>query len=141
MPMYEYQCSKCGLKFEDLKTNMKGSDKSECPDCGSESNRLMSAFAPVVTGGSTNETIDMTVGRRANQRWQNYYDRQAKRHANKELKTFDLPQTKDGKFMPVMGLGDKQTVQSRKDYVKALQQHRKERSEKGQGQFKEAGDF
>jgi hypothetical protein len=57
------------------------------------------------------------------------------------LQDFKLPKAKDGKFMPVMALGDKTVVENRKEYVSALQQHRKERSEKGMPQFKEVGSF
>jgi len=101
----------------------------------------MSSFAPVVAGGTTVEPVDMTIGREANNRWQKYHDQQSKRRSGKELKTFDLPKSKDGKFMPVMGLGDKETVKGRKEYVSALQQHRKDRAAKGIGQFSGAGAF
>jgi putative FmdB family regulatory protein len=141
MPLYEFQCEKCGLKFEELKNQNEKSDVIPCISCGADSDRLMSSFAPVVAGGSPNETADMSIGRVANQKWQNYHDRQTKRRGNKALKSFDLPKAKDGKFMPVMALGDKKTVEGRKEYVGALQSHREERSKKGVKQFKESGAF
>jgi len=141
MPLFEYQCEACGLKFEELKGQKEESNTTPCKACGKSSTRLMSAFSPVVSGGSTNETVDMSIGREANNRWQHYHDRQAKRHSGKEIKKFDLPKAPDGKYMPVMALGDKDTVKGRKDYVGALQEHRKKRSEKGISQFKEAGAF
>jgi len=141
MPLFEYQCGVCGLKFEELKGQKEESNTTPCLACKGDSVRLMSAFSPVVAGGTTNEPVDMTIGREANNRWQHYHDKQSKRHAGKEIKTFDMPKSPDGKYMPVMALGDKETVEGRKNYVGALQQHRKERVEKGLSQFKEAGEF
>jgi hypothetical protein len=83
----------------------------------------------------------MKIGREASKRWQLYTDNQSKRHKGKELKTFDLPKTKDGKFMPVMGLGEKKELKNRESYVSALQDHRKQRSEKGISQFSDQGSF
>ena len=141
MALYEYRCEECSLLFEELKSSKEESQICKCVSCGGRANRLMSAFAPVVAGGSSVEPVDMTVGRKANERWQQYHDRQSKRRGGQELKTFDLPKSKDGKYMPVMALGDKKTVDGRKDYVGALQEHRQERSKKGVNQFKESGAF
>jgi len=139
MPLIEFQCGKCGLKFEELKS--VSVDTAACISCGGLSDRLMSAFSSVVAGGSPNETVDMSIGRLANQKWQNVYDRQSKRRGDKKLQSFDLPKAKDGKYMPVMALGDKKVVEGRKEYVGALQEHRKNRIEKGMGQFREMGAF
>ena len=35
MPIYEYNCKKCGKKFEKLVKISEGNIKVECPDCGS----------------------------------------------------------------------------------------------------------
>jgi len=52
-----------------------------------------------------------------------------------------LPQSSDGKFMPVMALGDRSEREKKKEYVSALQDHRKKRSAKGQSQFGGPGLF
>jgi putative FmdB family regulatory protein len=141
MPLYEYRCSKCGLRFEELKSSKESSAVVPCQKCGKDSVRQISAFAPVVTGGSANEPVDMKIGREANKRWQRYHDNQSKRHDGKELKNFELPKAKDGKFMPVMGLGEKKEIKNRQEYVSALQDHRKQRQEKGISQFSDKGGF
>jgi putative FmdB family regulatory protein len=142
MPIYEYKCGSCGLRFEELKSIKDASaDVMPCRSCGSESRRKVSAFSHTISGGSSNETIDMQVGREANKRWQNYHDNQTKRRGDKQLQSFDLPKTKDGKYMPVMGLGSKKEVADRKEYVGALQEHQKQLSEKGLSQFTEKGAF
>ena len=43
--------------------------------------------------------------------------------------------------MPVMALGDSGEKSKRKEYVGALQKHRKERAKRGQGQFDGPGSF
>lgn len=141
MPLYEYSCEKCGLRFEELKNSVENSERMPCKKCGANSNRQMSSFAPVMAGGSSVEPVDMKVGREANKRWQRYHDNQSKRRDGKKLEKFDLPKAKDGKYMPVMALGKKDDVNQRKEYVGALQQHRKERSEKGVSQFSDSGTF
>lgn len=141
MPLYEYKCTKCNLRFEELKNSKENSDIMPCRKCGETSEKQMSSFAPVMAGGSSVEPVDMKIGREANKRWQKYHDNQSKRHEGKELKSFDLPKAKDGKYMPVMALGKKQDVKQRNEYVGALQKHRKERSEKGVAQFSDSGTF
>ncbi|RJQ53612.1 MAG: zinc ribbon domain-containing protein [Actinobacteria bacterium] len=43
MPIYEFRCSKCGEKFEDLVC--AGTETATCPKCGAgEAKRLFSAF-------------------------------------------------------------------------------------------------
>ena len=36
MPIYEYKCKSCNLKFEQLVRTMNGETKVKCPECGSE---------------------------------------------------------------------------------------------------------
>jgi putative FmdB family regulatory protein len=141
MPLYEYLCGTCGLKFEELKSSKEEASTTPCRKCSGMASRQMSSFAAVVAGGSPVETADMTVGREANKRWQQYHDRQSKRRGDKELKSFELPKAKDGKYMPVMALGEKKTVDGRKEYVSALQEHRKDRAKRGIAQFSGAGSF
>lgn len=53
MPMYEYQCRKCGEKFEQLQAS-NGTDKlPKCPKCGDKKpERLMSSFSNAGRGDS-----------------------------------------------------------------------------------------
>ncbi|MDD5288092.1 MAG: zinc ribbon domain-containing protein [Dehalococcoidales bacterium] len=53
MPIYEYECQKCGKKFEYF--HWFGGDEKQlkCPKCGDEKpQRLMSATAGGCSGGS-----------------------------------------------------------------------------------------
>ncbi len=50
MPLYEYKCSDCDAKFEEL--SMRSDDVVVCPKCESENvMRLLSTFA--ASGGSS----------------------------------------------------------------------------------------
>ena len=59
MPIYEYTCSSCKGKFEQLVRSMKESDgKMQCPQCGSEKTaRSLSVFAvsSAAGGGSSGD--------------------------------------------------------------------------------------
>lgn len=59
MPIYEYQCTGCGEKFEVMQR--MGADGSElkCPKCNAKNpKRLLSAFFGFVKGSSTREFSD-----------------------------------------------------------------------------------
>jgi putative FmdB family regulatory protein len=142
MPLYEYVCKVCGCEFEELVSAKEESTTRPCKNCDNGAERKMSRFASVMAGGSSTEPVDMTIGREADKRWQMHYEKQSQRRGAEQLKTFELPKTEDGKFMPVMGLGDKVQKEKRQEYTTALQEHRQERVKKGQDQFSgEAGAF
>lgn len=138
MPLYEFKCKKCNFLFEEL----TGSTKSpKCKKCGGETIKQVSSFSSIIKGGSSKETVDMTIGREANNRWQSYYDRASKRRSNKQLKEVTVPRMNDGKYSPVMALGNKEDRSKRTEYVGALKEHRQKRIKSGQGQFDGPGGF
>jgi putative FmdB family regulatory protein len=141
MPIREYQCKSCGCEFEEIVNGKEDSATMACKNCGAQADRKMSRFASVIAGGSGTEPVDMTIGREAEKRWQMHYDKQSGRRSEKDLKAIELPKAKDGKFMPVMGLGNKQEKEKRSEYSTTLQEHRKEREKKGIPQFTESGAF
>ncbi len=64
MPIYEYTCSSCRGKFEQLVRSMKAADeKVKCPQCGSEKTaRSLSVFAVSSTAGNGGSNVP-TCGR------------------------------------------------------------------------------
>ncbi|MFQ6122787.1 MAG: FmdB family zinc ribbon protein [Dehalococcoidales bacterium] len=50
MPIYEYECEKCSLRFE-LKRRFSEDGGGFCPQCGSEARRLFSPV-PIIFKGS-----------------------------------------------------------------------------------------
>jgi putative FmdB family regulatory protein len=141
MALFEFVCKSCGCEFEELITNKSENNVLPCKKCGKDAEKKLSRFSAVIAGGTSNEPVDMTIGREADKRWQMHTDKQSERQKGKTLQTFELPKTEDGKYMPVMGLGDKVEKEKRKEYTVALQDHRQERAKKNQPQFTEAGAF
>lgn len=47
MPMYDYQCPKCGAAFEELRP-LAERDTAPCPECGATAQKQISSF---FTGG------------------------------------------------------------------------------------------
>ena len=45
MPIYEYVCSDCGLKFELLRQLSQASEEASCPHCHNSAERVLSTFA------------------------------------------------------------------------------------------------
>jgi putative FmdB family regulatory protein len=46
MPVYEYECQKCGERFEQFKANTKDDNEVKCPRCGAEKpKKIMSGFS------------------------------------------------------------------------------------------------
>lgn len=51
MPLYEYKCKECGVKFEELVTSKT---QVKCPDCGSSDvGKVLSSFGFKSNGGSS----------------------------------------------------------------------------------------
>lgn len=44
MPIYEYVCPGCDLKFELLRRLSQSGDKAVCPRCGKDSEKVLSTF-------------------------------------------------------------------------------------------------
>ena len=44
MPLYEYECSKCGTRFEKIE-KMDAPHRRKCPKCGARADRLLASPA------------------------------------------------------------------------------------------------
>jgi len=55
MPVYEYQCPYCGLKFEKLRPMSQADEDCPCPRCNNGARRTISNFSAFSkgTGGET----------------------------------------------------------------------------------------
>ncbi|MBM4433133.1 MAG: zinc ribbon domain-containing protein [Chloroflexi bacterium] len=47
MPIYEYVCTKCNLKFEELRPLCASADGASCPQCHNNAKRVLSTFRSV----------------------------------------------------------------------------------------------
>ena len=51
MPIYEYECPRCSLRFERKQSFNSGSHEVSCPECGGDVRRIFSVV-PIVFKGS-----------------------------------------------------------------------------------------
>jgi len=56
MPIYEYQCSPCHLKFELMRPMGQSDSPAPCPRCQQPARRLMSLFASFSRSGGGEAT-------------------------------------------------------------------------------------
>jgi putative FmdB family regulatory protein len=54
MPTYEYECTKCGRRFEKFQ-NMSDKPIRKCSQCGGTVRRLIGAGAAVISKGSSRD--------------------------------------------------------------------------------------
>lgn len=155
MPIYTYRCEKCGYIFEDLVSFEKKDEVKICELCKSNAVRNAAETFGVHTVLNartdtiySSKEIDKVVGKDAekkrgyNEQWHKIYaERQKKRWKGTEPAPVNIPRDADGKFTPLMHLGDNKQRALRKEYSEALQEHRKERESKGIKQFDAPGSI
>jgi putative FmdB family regulatory protein len=56
MPIYEYSCSKCDLKFDLLRPMSQANEGASCPRCCNSAERVPSAFASFSKGSDGDVT-------------------------------------------------------------------------------------
>jgi len=151
MPIYCYSCSECELQFEELKGFDNRDSRTPCPDCGADSKRMevtSFSFKSSVPDHRRDtlvspKEIDLAVGAASEKSWEGYNERWKKRYeedrkkrwAGKTPQEINIPKDPDGKYSPIMHLGDKRERGLRKEYDSALKEHREERKRKGLSQF------
>lgn len=150
MPMFEYKCSSCGHEFEELIQSKDKNKEQFCKLCGKGSKRkeiyLVSSSTTIDPRRDTvysPKEIDKVIGADTDKKWKGYDERWKKRYEDRQQKRWkgqqpapvNLPRDADGKFTPIMHLGDKKEREVRKEFSTALQEHRAERKSKGLGQF------
>jgi len=69
MPIYEYECEKCSLRF-DLKKRFSDNGSGFCPQCGGNARRLFSPVAIVFKGPG----FYVTDSRKAHERFSDRAD-------------------------------------------------------------------
>jgi putative FmdB family regulatory protein len=153
MPIYRYQCGDCGLEFEDIKKYEDRDNDTVCSDCGKSNTSRIEAVTfgigtkldPKRDTIYTPKEIDKVVGAESEKKWEGYDIRWKKRYEERQKKRWDkmgatpseisIPKDKDGKYSPLMHLGDSGEKAFRKDYSESLKEHRSEREKKGISQF------
>ena len=115
MPVYDFKCNDCSLKFE-KSLKIAESDETTCPSCKAKtSNKLPPKGVLSRVGESTNipKDIDLAVGRSAEERWQAYEDKsKQKEKIRKESDTNLVTRDPDGNYSPLAVQKDGKTVNS-----------------------------
>jgi putative FmdB family regulatory protein len=62
MPLYEYFCPQCEERFESFRYLSERNDVVECPSCGHQSERVLSAFAMGKSAGGSSSKSSCSTG-------------------------------------------------------------------------------
>ena len=63
MPLYEFECRRCGIQFEKLVLKPAGAEDVKCPSCRSEEvEEKISSFASVSKNGSSSSSCAPSGG-------------------------------------------------------------------------------
>ena len=66
MALYEYKCPDCGERFDMVRSMSAADEPANCPECETESRRMISNFALITPGASavsTNPVMDARMAR------------------------------------------------------------------------------
>jgi putative FmdB family regulatory protein len=156
MPIYEFKCTDCGHEFEEIIPYDQRDVIRSCKICGKDSQRKVASLFGVHTSLNprldtivTNKEIDKVVGKESDRRWSSYDERwksryearQQVRRKGKTPEVLNIPKDSDGKYSPIMHLGDNKERSLRKEYSEALQEHRADRKKRGLQQFDSSGSI
>ena len=103
MPIYEFKCEKCNLKFEKIFSKITVKQQEDCPCCGEKSDKIMSA-SNFKINESTNipKEIDLKVGADSEKKWIEYEDRKSiKNKVREENETKRLSRDLEGNYSPL----------------------------------------
>ena len=102
MPTYDYQCQGCGVYHEIICSMSARKDEIECPLCHKMAEQVILSAPGVLTGGMSNMTQDVAIGRDAEKRWVGIHERRAYRDkVRRELGQQNLTVNADStKFTP-----------------------------------------
>lgn len=150
MPMLEFHCPSCSLRFEKL-VRKKNVTSHACPSCDTESPKMLSAFGFKFASGkvvgnsgvdSLDSSVDRAVGRDAEKRWEAVKDRNAYKrqvqHDNGGIGKVPLaknPQT--GEYIPVPEDQLPHIQDLHNEYKEAYEEHKQNRIREGIGKFRD----
>jgi hypothetical protein len=136
--------------FEELVSYDKRDSGVSCSLCKGESTRspaeefgIKTSIDPKTETVYTPKEIDKVVGEKSEKKWESYDTRWSQRYKERQQKRWNgatpsevnIPKDSDGKYSPLMHLGDSEQRRARSEFSEALQNHREERSKKGLSQF------
>jgi putative FmdB family regulatory protein len=151
MPLYEYKCTVCEHEFEDIVSYRDRDEGHICTLCGSKSIRkkvflfgIHTRLDPKKDTIYSGKEIDKVVGEATEEKWkgydkrwqERYKKRQEKRWNGKKPEAVNIPKDNDGKYSPIMHLGNKKERTIRKRYTEAIQEHKEKGKDLSGFEFK-----
>lgn len=116
MPIYDFKCSECELKFE-KSLKIAESQSTSCPVCNKTTSiKLPSKGVMGKVGEVTSipKDIDLAVGKSAEERWEVYEERKrAKDKVRKDSDTNLISRDPDGNYTPLSIQKDGKSVSSK----------------------------
>lgn len=105
---YDYQCwvsdGGCGIKFSVEHLTGKSPDTYPCPMCGKKAKRQLQGFSIVHGKSMGKSSVDVLIGRDAEEKWGRIYERKAVRDKiRKEAGTQALKATGRNEYQPIKG--------------------------------------
>lgn len=141
MPIYEFLCHDCGLKFEVLYPRISDDQEHSC-DCGGTGHRQVSAVSfkfnhsasqrngplPPNTGTSDDWNYDKAIGRDAAEKWEKIHENQSKkdkmireqRKAGIGVSSQHLVKTRDQEGYRVMSESERKTINERRKMARVV---------------------
>ena len=122
MPIYNFKCDKCNLRFEKIYTKIKENKKEECPNCGNLSERLIANKVNFSLKESTHipKEIDHKIGSDSEKRWEEYEKKNnLKEKIRKETGSRRLSRDLDGNYTPLTVTKDDGDAVTEKEAIDA----------------------
>lgn len=151
MPRYDFKCAECGLIFDKFVRDRE-IRSYECLDCGSDADRSSIAAVGFVFGNgkttgntgvdSLDSSIDKSVGRDSERRWEAIKDRQTtKRRVQRdhggEGKVPLRRNPTTGEYEAMKGSEVSRFQNLHSEYSDMYEEHKKKRAEAGISKFKD----
>jgi putative FmdB family regulatory protein len=146
MPVFEFSCPSCGLRFEKLVKD-KTCQEHSCLDCGAVAQKQLSSFgfrfeaskSPGPTGvDSLDSNVDKIVGRDADKRWEYIKDRNTEKRRVQGSDKVPLrknPMTGEYEVMKSQEVQRFQKLHA--EYSEIYEEHKRERQSQGISKFKD----
>ncbi len=100
MPAYDFQCQACGIVHEHICSISARPDFIKCVRCGGEAEQVILVAPGVLTGGMSNVTQDVAIGRDAEKRWERIHEKKSQRDKVRRESGKGNLQYADGQFKP-----------------------------------------
>lgn len=124
MPVYEFKCKNCGLKFE-KSLKISQSLETDCPSCKQVTTDKLppkGVLSKVAESTKIPKDIDLAVGKSAEERWMSYEERsKQKEKIRKESDTNLITRDPDGNYAPLAiqkdgkAIGSQEALKVRRD--------------------------